>query len=151
MEIRFGRPEDMTAAAERLTHEQFFPVCSPTYQSGAFDPDTARLFDCAGLTGSWGTWFNSQGKAFARDGQVNLTSTFVIALEAALYGAGICMAHATLTDALAREGRLVRPFEHAPLLSEAHFLFPAPPHATTPASRAFEEWLREELAAQSNM
>ncbi|MBY6162527.1 LysR family transcriptional regulator [Mameliella alba] len=147
MEIRFGRPEDMSAAAERLTQERFFPVCAPTFQEGRPDPDEAVLMDCAGLTGTWGAWFTSQGKPFDREGSVMLTSTFVIAIEAAKHGAGMAMAHDTLAGDMLADGRLVRPFDHCPDLTEAYFLLPPADHAATPASRAFEGWLRAELAA----
>ncbi len=147
MEIRFGRPDDMSASAERLTHERFFPVCAPTYQGGAIDLENAVLMDCAGLTGSWGTWFKSQGKPFAADGAVTLASTFVISVQAAQNGAGLTMIHDTLASDLLQSGALICPFDHFPPLSEAYFLNAPPQHGATPASRAFEAWLRDELDA----
>ena len=149
VEIRFGREEEMSASAERLAQERFFPVCRPDYQGGRPDPETAQLLDCAGLTGTWSAWFRTQGRPFARDGEITLTSTFVIAIQAVLHGAGLAMAHDMLVGDLLREGRLIRPFEHAPTLTEAYYLMPPPTHAATPASRAFLDWLREELAAVS--
>ncbi len=122
MEIRFGRPGDMSEAAERLTRERFFPVCAPDYQGGRVDLDRAVLMDCAGLTGSWGTWFQSRGQPFDRDGDVTLASTFVISIQATLHGAGLTMAHDTLVSDLIRRGALVRPFDHDAELAEAYFL-----------------------------
>ena len=61
--------------------------------------------------------------------------------------AGLTMAHDTIAADMLTTGELVRPFEHAPLLSESYFLTPPPPHAQTPASRALEEWLKEEITA----
>lgn len=148
-EVRFGRAEDMSPEAKRLRQEHFFPVCAPEYQGGAFDVDRAVLMDCAGLTGSWGTWFKSQGKPFDREGGVTLTSTFVIALQAAMHGAGMAMTHDTMAADLLQKGDLVCPFEHSPPLSEAYFLMSPPGHSATPASRAFDEWLREEFTAFS--
>lgn len=147
MEIRFGRPEDMSEAAQRLTRDRFYPVCAPGYQGGAPDPETATLFDCAGLTGSWGAWHKTQGRAFHREGEVNLASTFVIAIEAARAGAAMTIAHDTLVAGPLAEGTLIRPFAHSPPLTEAYFLYPPPPHAQTPASRAVLDWLHEEMAA----
>ncbi|GMG82134.1 transcriptional regulator GcvA [Paralimibaculum aggregatum] len=146
VEIRFGREAEMSASAERLSQERFYPVCRPDFQAGRPDPETARLLDCAGLTGTWSAWFRSQGWPFARDGEVTLTSTFVIAIQAALHGAGMAMAHDMLVADLLREGRLIRPFGHAPPMAEAYYLMPPPSHAATPASVAFVEWLREEIA-----
>lgn len=147
VEIRFGRPEDMSTSAKRMTNERFFPVCSPTYQNGAINLESAVLLDCAGMTGSWGTWFKSQGQPFIRDGSVTLASTFVIAIQAVLYGAGITMTHDTLAGDLLANGTVIRPFDHCPPLSEAYFLTEPPEHGSTPASRAFSNWLNSELGA----
>ncbi len=146
MEIRFCRPEDMSAAGIRLTRDRYYPVCAPGYQSGQPDPQTATLFDCAGVTGSWTTWFQSQGSGFARQGAVTLTSTYVIAIEAARHGAGMVMAHDTLAHDLLATGALVAPFDHKPALTEGYFLLPPSDHAQTPASRAFQGWLEAEMA-----
>ena len=146
LEIRFGRAGDMSGHARRLTQDRFYPVCAPGYQDGEVDTERATLFDCAGVTGSWEAWFATQGRAFPRGDEVNRASTFVIAINAALYGAGMAMGHDTLVRDLIAEGRLVRPFDHAPPLSEGYFLLPPPAHADTPASRAFLDWFEEEAA-----
>lgn len=151
VEIRFGRPEDMSPTAVQLTQERFFPVCLPTYQNGAIDLETAVLLDCAGMTGSWGTWFKSQDRSFDRDGTVTLASTFVISIQAMLHGAGITMIHDTLASDLLATGAVVRPFEHCPHLSEAYFITTPPEHGTTPASRAFSTWMMEELGPCANV
>ena len=123
VEIRFGRPEEMSAAAECLATDQCFPVCSPEYQDGRPDLATATLFDCAGTTATWSTWFKSQGQDFNRDGEGNLTSTYVIAISAALQSGGLSMAHNTLAGGLLEDGALVKPFPHTAPLAEAYFLF----------------------------
>ena len=146
VEIRFGRGEEMSDAATRLANERFFPVCSPDYFGEAFDLRTATLFDCAGTSGTWGNWFRTQGKEFDRDGEINLTSTFVIAVAAVLNGAGITMAHDSLVSGLIEKGELVRPFGHTAQLSEGYFLLPPSTHARTPASVAFLDWIEEETS-----
>lgn len=146
VEIRFGRGEDMSEAAVRLADERFFPVCAPGYCGEAFDLQSATLFDCAGITGTWGNWFKTQGEEFARDGEINLTSTFVIAITAALNGAGITMAHDSLVLDLLEKGDLVRPFEHTAPLREGYFLLPPATHARTPASDAFLDWIEKETS-----
>lgn len=145
VEIRFGRGADVTPAAERLTHERYFPVCRPEYWDDGVDVDTARLFDCAGVTGTWSSWFASRGHDFNRSAQVNLGSTFVIALSAALAGAGFSMAHTSLATDLLDKGALIAPFDHRPELIEAYYLMPPASHDATPASRAFVAWLDAEL------
>ncbi len=147
LEIRFGREEDMSGAAERLTSDRFYPVCAPGYQGGKPELNTATLLDCAGSIGSWNAWLKSQGKPFSRDGEINRASTYVIAITAALHGAGMAMAHDTLVADLIAAGSLVRPFQHSAPLAEGYFLFPPPSHSRTPASQAFLDWMRAEMSA----
>lgn len=144
LEIRFGRPDEMTEPAERLTTDRFYPVCAPEYQGGEIDLETAVLFDCAGTTGTWESWCQASGVAFERSGQVNLTSTYVIAINAALNNAGITMAHDTLVSDLLAKGQLTRPFADSAELVEGYYLLPPSPHSLTPAREAFLSWLREE-------
>ncbi|WP_264210109.1 LysR family transcriptional regulator [Leisingera thetidis] len=144
-EIRFGRPNDMSAAAIRLTRDRFYPVCAPGYQGGAVDFETATLLDCGGVTDSWGAWFKSQEMPFERNHEINLASTYVIAMTAAVHGAGIAMSHDTLAEGLLESGQLVKPSGHSAELLENYFLMPPPTHASTPAARAFLEWLEGEL------
>lgn len=150
VEIRFGRAADVSPAAERLKTERYFPVCRPDYAAGAPDLNDARLFDCAGLTGTWSSWCASQDRPFHRAHQVNLGSTFVISMHAALAGAGVAMSHGSLADGLLADGSLIAPFGHRPELTEAYYLMPPASHDETPASRAFVVWLREELAADAS-
>ena len=145
MEIRFGRPDAMSPTAERIMQDNYFPVCAPDYQEGCHDLETATLFDCAGVTGSWDTWCASQGLPFDRSKDVNLGSTYAITITAALSGAGMTMAHDCLVEDLLAQGRLIQPFEHAPSLTEGYYFIAPSTHATTPASTAFQDWLRSEI------
>lgn len=147
VEIRFGRPGDMSDHARRLTRDRFFPVCRPDYTGGNDDLETAHLFDCSGVMGSWEAWCLATRRTFGHAARVNLASTYVIAMSAALYGAGIAMSHDSLAQGLIAEGRLVRPFEGDAPLPESYFLFAPPSHGETPATRAFTGWLKEEMAA----
>ncbi len=144
MEIRFGRPEEMLESAERLTTDNFFPVCTPDYQNGNVNLETAILFDCAGTTGTWEAWCQAGGLKFNRSGHINLASTYVISVNAALNNAGMAMAHDSLVSDLLTKGQLVQPFEAEVKLAEGYYLFPPSPHAMTHAREAFLNWLREE-------
>ena len=137
----------MAGAAERLTSDRLYPVCAPAYQGGKPELNTATLLDCAGSIGSWNAWLKTQGKPFSRDEEINRASTYVIAITAAIHGAGMAMAHDTLTADLVAAGSLVRPFRHSAPLAEGYFLFPPPSHGQTPASQAFLDWMREEMSA----
>ena len=145
IEIRFGRPESMPTGSTRLTQDQYFPVCAPNYQNGNIELSSATLFDCVGLTNTWNSWFNSQGQEFKRKNHVTVGSTFVITITAALFSAGISMAHDTLVLDLLKQNKLIRPFEHAPPLTEGYFLIPPAKNSETPATQIFIDWLFEEI------
>ncbi len=147
VEIRFGRPGDMSDDAQRLTHDEFYPVCRPDYQNGAPDLATARLFDCSGVMGTWEAWCDTQNRPFTRASEINLASTYIVATSAVLNGAGMTMSHDTLAHDLIETGWLTRPFPGAGVLPESYFLLAPPSHGATPASRAFADWLRAEFAA----
>ncbi len=146
LEVRFGRPGDMSEDARRLTHDMAYPVCTPGYQQGLYDLNTARLFDCAGMMGNWEYWCADNQIAFTRTAEINLASTYVIAMNAALGGAGVVLSHDMLAHDLIASGQLIRPFAGTTALPESYFLIPPPAHDETPASRAFQHWLMEELA-----
>lgn len=145
MEIRFSKAEDISPSAIRLVEDRFFPVCAPGYQEGKVDATCATLFDCAGMSSSWNAWYASQGLRFDRASEVNYTSTYVIAIYAVLAGAGLAMVHDTLVTDFLQDGRLVRPFPQDAPLTESYYLIPAAEHAHTPASKAFTDWLKDEL------
>lgn len=142
LEIRFTRDSDAPLGAERLTQDRFFPVCRPDYQGGAYDLETATLFECSGLTGTWEAWFKSRARPFTRWAEVNRGSTFGIAVNVALEGAGMAMVHDTLVADMIADGRLVRPSDHAPPLLEGYYLIPPAKTDQTAASRAFAKWVR---------
>ncbi|MEM7731603.1 MAG: LysR family transcriptional regulator [Pseudomonadota bacterium] len=145
MEIRFGRSGDMSPEARKIADETFFPVCTPGYAARGIDLARAPLLDCAGITGTWDAWFKSGGGPEHAGRAVNLSSTYVVAIMAAKAEAGLTMAHDTIVSDMLASGELTRPFGHAPRLSESYFVTPPAPHAQTPASRALETWLIEEL------
>lgn len=145
VEIRFGRPSEMSADSQRMFDNMMFPVCAPNYQSGRHDLQTAQLFDCAGLMGTWEYWAEANDITLIPSRQVNLASTYVIAMTAALHGAGICMSHDTLAADLVATGQLIKPFEGSAPLPEGYYLSAPASRDQTPASRAFIEWLGGEI------
>ena len=109
VEIRFGRPSDVSDAAVRLTHDRYFPICRPGY--AADDPDWTRapLFDCSGVMENWESWLANQGRRMPEGKRIHLGSTYVVSVQAALHGAGLAMAHDTVACDLLASGALVRP------------------------------------------
>ena len=147
VEIRFGRPGDMSDTATRLTRDHCRPVCHPNYMGGAPDLAQARLFDCTGVMANWEAWMRHVEHPFDRVPDVNLASTYVVAIEAARHQAGIALGHETLTHDLVESGHLIHPFEGATPLPEGYFLLPPAQHEQTPATCAFTDWLMAEIAA----
>ena len=147
LEIRFGRPEDLGTNAQKLSDATYFPVCAPDYQDGMFNVTTAKLFDCAGVTGSWGTWLSASDAALAPGQNINLASTYVIAMQAALNGAGMALTHEILVRDYLDNGTLVAPFQTKLTLNEGYYLLPMAQYAETPAAIAFRDWLFSELSS----
>lgn len=149
VEIRFGRAEEMALTSQRLTNDTYYPVCAQGYQNGEFDLKTATRFDCAGIRSNWDTWFATQSKQMALDAQVNLTSTYVIAMQAAQACAGITMTHDTLAKDQIAKGTLVCPFDHKPRLVEGYFLIAPDDYSQVPATQAFRDWISDEMSSET--
>ena len=146
MEIRYGRPGEMSDAAIRIAHDRYYPVCRPGYAEGDSAWARSPLFDCSGVMENWETWLASQGRRMPTGKQIHLGSTYVVSVGAALHGAGLAMAHDTVASDLLDSGALVRPCTHSVPMSAAYFLTAPPRHGETPASRAFIQWILDETA-----
>ena len=96
------------------------------------------------MTESWESRLAAQGLALPAHQRVHLGSTCAVSVHAALYGAGLAMAHDAIAARLLASGALVRPCAHGAVMSQAYFL-PAPPrHGETPARRAVKGCIVDE-------
>ena len=143
VEVRFGRPALMPDTARRLAAERAYPVCAPEAEGSMRDWRASPLFDCAGVTTNWEAWLTSQGHALAPDRSVNLASTYVVGMTAAMHGAGLSMAHDTLASGLLGDDRLERTCDHSVAMPEGYFLLQPAKHEDTPAARTFVDWIEE--------
>ena len=143
VDIRFGRPTLMPDTARQLAAEQAYPVHAPDAEPALRDWRTAPLFDCVGVTTNWETWLASQDHALPPDRRINLASTYVVAMTAAMNGAGLSMTHDTLASASIADGRLARANDHGVAMPEGYFLLPPASHDATPAARTFVDWIEE--------
>jgi LysR family glycine cleavage system transcriptional activator len=126
-----------------LRDEYFFPVCSPELaQSGRLDH--VPLFDTSSMTASWDEWHGSKYRG-PPPKPVNLASTVVVSLTAAINGLGLALAHTSLFEAASKAGQLVRPYDGQIKMKERYFISEVRANEQTPASRAFMEWLEEQL------
>lgn len=146
IEIRFGRAAGMPETAQRLTRENAFPVCAPAPPDARRDWRAVPLFDCAGVLTNWETWLSGQGLALPPGKQINMVSTYVVAMSAARGGAGLSMSHDTLAGQMLASGELERPFAHTAPMPESYFLLSSAKHEETPAIRAFADWIAGEFS-----
>ncbi len=146
VEIRFGFVDALGLVPQvtRLTHETYYPVCSPSIADEA-DWRVTPLFDCAGVLATWQGWLSAQGETLPPERAVTLFSTFSVSIGAALAGAGLAMAHDSLVADALEEGRLVRPFPEAVEMGECYCLIEPQAHLRTPSSQALAEWLIAEF------
>lgn len=144
VEIRFGRDLD-GARVTQLSDDTSFAVCSPEIAARGADWRNEQLFDCAGMISGWHAWVADQGERLPDGKAINVATTFVISLGAALASAGMAMAHETVANDLLADGRLVRLNDDAVAMQEAYYLARPAKHAETPASQAFADWLLSEI------
>jgi len=148
VEFRFDRTDWDGVMGERLTHDTIFPVCTPDIAKTLSKPEDLlahRLFDCDQILGGWDGWLAAQNIALPDDTDINLATTFVITLTAAMADTGVALGHETLTGGLIERGALVRPFEESIPMQQAYYYVQPPRKMTTPATEAFTEWLNGEI------
>jgi len=145
IDLRFGRSEDMSAEAELILRESVAPVCTPEFAQGSPDWRRDPLMDCAGMISGWHKWLEMQGETLPDTQRVDLFSTYMISVTAAANGQGLAMAQKFMADTLASMGNLIEPWPYRMPLTEAYFLIPPAAHARTPATRAFQSWVEDEM------
>lgn len=145
LEIRFGRESDMPPKAMKLTTDYYYPVCRPDFAHGEPDWQSSLLFDCSGLIGNWDTWLDSQSLALPEDKKINLSSSNVVILSAALNGVGIAMTHDSLATVFLNRQELIRPFKCKLEMPENYYLLRPNKYSETESSQAFTTWLKSEL------
>ena len=149
VEIRFGSGAWEGITGERLTHETFYPVCTPSIADGLREPRDLldkRLMDVSGMLESWNSWLRAENVPPPRGLTVHRASTFVITQEFARRGAAVALSHDLLAQDVIARGELKRPFEGALPLKEAYYLITPPKRSMTSAAQAFQSWLLAEMA-----
>ncbi len=128
-----------------LRDEYFFPVCAPILAEGS-SFENVHLFDSSSMTATWETWHDSEFNGPPAS-PVNISSTVVVSLSAAINGIGLALAHTSLYEAIAKTGQLIRPFEGKIKMQERYFVSEPTKDKRTPAGRAFIEWLDEQIVS----
>lgn len=151
-----AHPEDPALSYEKLVNVVLAPVCSPKLMARFGPLDAPGVLARVPLihddalagrpgTPAWEDWLKAAGLAAGDCGRGLRFSSADHALDAALEGAGLLLAHTIMAHDDLRSGRLVMPF-HLVLPSRRAYYFVCP--ATKLRQRsvtAFRDWLRQEV------
>ncbi|GJL83322.1 MAG: glycine cleavage system transcriptional activator [marine bacterium B5-7] len=149
--IRYGLGDYQELVSEHLMDEDLFPVCSRNLAQTLDTPE-----DLAGVTllhddghGQWNTWLKAQGiDSFdVTHGPVYTDSNMVI--QAAIEGHGVALARSGLSRDALVDGRLVQPFDFSMPSKFAYYLVYPKEYAQRSDVQAFSDWMKEEIARDS--
>lgn len=145
IEVRFLTSPEMDTSAERLTWDNFYPVCAPEYQVSLDEIDEHRLFYCTAMMTTWDAWAEEYPNL--KTPKITHCQVLGTALAAAETGVGLAMAHDCTARHLLDNGRLIRPFEHQAIMTEAYYLSINVRADRNPQAAQFADWIRDEMAA----
>ncbi len=153
--IRYGTGHYPGLDVELLFTNEVFPACSPQLLAAGPPlriPDDLRhhalIHDQAverdPLAPTWPMWLKAAGvKDVAATAGLSFNNMH-LALDAAIAGHGVVLAHSTIAAADLATGRLVRLFSLALPDLFAYYIVTAPGALERPKVRAFRHWLRAE-------
>jgi LysR family glycine cleavage system transcriptional activator len=150
LEIRFGDGAWPGLCAERLTHDELFPVCSPVLVervSGIDAPiDLTRttLLHTFGFRGDWTQWLEQVEGGSSIDPIAGLEFDLAaVTLDLAERGLGVALGRTCYVRDRLRDGCLVAPFaQRIPAGDDFYLLYPKERILEGPAL-AFRDWLHE--------
>lgn len=153
--IRYGAGRYLGLEVEMLFTNEVFPACSPQLLMAAAPlraPDDLRhhalIHDQAverdPLSPTWPMWLKAAGvKDMPATAGLSFNNMH-LALDAAIAGHGVVLAHSTIAAGDIAAGRLVRLFSLALPDQFAYYIVTAPGTLERAKVRAFRDWLREE-------
>jgi LysR family glycine cleavage system transcriptional activator len=154
--LALDRPGDSGLLHERLVDDVLIVVGSPALAARAGRGGKALAAlplihddQLAGRPGvpTWADWCQAAGWPPVHDGRRGLRfSSAEHAIEAALQGAGLLLAHALLVHDDLAAGRLVAPLDLRLPTGRAYFLVQPRRRRESPVAVAWRDWLREEMA-----
>jgi LysR family glycine cleavage system transcriptional activator len=151
--IRYGRGKYPELEVELLFTNEVFPACSPQLLAKGPPlrapedlPAHALIHDQAierdPLSPTWPMWLKAAGvKNLPATNGLSFNNMH-LALDAAIAGHGVVLAHSTIAAADLAAGRLVRLFSLALPDQFAYYIVTAPGALERPKVRAFRDWLR---------
>jgi LysR family glycine cleavage system transcriptional activator len=128
----------------RLCDDVIFPACAPavaTMLASPADLATVPLLRDTAWTGDWACWLSAASSGGFPVDEGSAFSLYSMAVQAALDGAGVLMAHAALVSLHLASGALVAPFP-AVARTGLHLAILVPERTSAEAMRLIE-WLAE--------
>ena len=147
--VRFAVQPEPDLHATRLFNDVLTPLCGKRYHDKLKTiEDLARvpLIDMT-YDPEWSIWLRAVGMGDFKPKRVLTFDSTMIAVEAAMEGAGVAVGPPHLFREELAEGRLFQPFPQVVDSGKAWWFVCPPTSASRPKIRAFEDWLMEELGA----
>ncbi len=148
--IRFGDGAWHGTEAIALVEAPFTPLCSPAVAGRLAQPDdlAAEILLRSYRADDWPDWFAAAGLASPPVRGPVFDSSWVM-IEAAMQGAGVALAPASMFERELTEGSLCRPFETEVDVGR-YWLTWLKSKAPTRAMLAFQDWIAAEAKASAD-
>jgi len=147
--IRFAVQPDPDLHATRLFSDVLTPLCGKRYKDKLKTLDDLKRVPFIDMTydPEWSIWLRAVGLGDFKPKRVLTFDSTMIAVEAAMEGAGVAVGPPQLFREELAEGRLYQPFPQIVDSGKAWWFVCPPSSSGRPKTRAFEDWLVEELSA----
>lgn len=153
--IRYGTGRYPGLDVELLFRNEVFPACSPQLLTGGPPLRTPndlpahllvhdQTIERDPLVPTWSMWLKAAGVKQASAANGLSFNNIHLALDAAIAGHGVVLAHSTIAAADLAAGRLVRLFSLALPDPFAYYIVTAPGALDRAKVRSFRDWLRRE-------
>lgn len=156
--IRYGRGSWKGMVAERLSADEFFPVCSPALVEAGLgeSADLARfpLIHDVSMQGearfpTWSMWLRENAIDSVDPSRGTRINDSAAVLQAAIAGAGVALGRTTLVASDLATGRLVRPFGKALLPELSYYIIEAEGDVRPPGVGDLVAWLHAEASRET--
>lgn len=155
--IRYGTGDWPGAIVERITSEDIFPICSPSFLQAHPVSDVTDLqrqtvikTESHVLRDFWPLWCQEAGLGEIDFEDVITCDTLTTTLYAALSGLGVAIGRTTVVSEDLRAGALVEPFNiRIPAGSEGYYLVIAPERSKVRNAETFRDWLIQRFSTRT--
>ncbi len=147
--VRVGAGPWPGVRADYLMDQSLFPLCAPALAAGIRGvEDLLRLPAIVDYNSpeGWPIWLKAQGREGLPLTPGPSYSDAALCLDAAIAGQGVTIGWQTLAQDALRDGRLVAPFPRPAPTGLAYWLVSSARRKPSAKVKAFEAWLRAELA-----